>query len=705
MKNKLFSQISENITFFEEFDKALKKNIAAVSSQDKVLSLALKECVLDYLIINEHAQIAFDILKAEYSLVEQAATYESITTLSQLYSGLKDYDYYGLKENVKKLNDKSKIVSNQNVKVQDLAKQAIYLLKQEIKDYRLFSCLDKLSSLISHSQLDIEFGNIENICAEKNRLLEYYNTNVSLLDLIKDYSQKIDEDEINSKLQQDIISELESFFTQASEMLGDTLNPILAKLANEIENTANSGQISLLLEQANDAVFNYSFGTLHTLAIQPPDLSIIPQDELVILKDYIDELGNDSYSSILKALDNAFGYIKYQELSTNILDPQGVTSFRAVLFTLAELKLKALTSNNNYIWNPIIETLESKLAVDKKINNYVDDALVIKFKNNSNFAALFKLKLNILMLSTYYDLSFERLLGGVTNINKFTLQKNAWLSNTKLKDIKKAKQEEQAFYKLSSPNNIKDKDDQNKDLYEKFNQIIIAITKFKQVEFKDFKTFNIDNYLLDFEAKNSCDFLNKKLAYKTLYQRYFMADHNKSYEKIYSQWIELNVLYGDGFSTCGLEENVTTIENLLIKIREKFLTEDMHESCDKLVIEISNLYIKCCEKDLCGNIKDKTEQDMFKLENLNNILQKKNPSADDIKFIKNIEDTLKSSAARKDKIDFKYISELEENCKKQNPLFGSGQKLDELSQQLNKLNLGGDKKACLTELSKVLASL
>lgn len=705
MKNKLFSQISENITFFEEFDKALKKNIAAVSSQDKVLSLALKECVLDYLIINEHAQIALDILKAEYSLVEQAATYESITTLSQLYSGLKDYDYYGLKENVKKLNDKSGIISNQNVKVQDLAKQAIYLLKQEIKDYRLFNCLDKLSSLISHSQLDIELDKIENICAEKNRLLEYYKTNVSLLDLIKDYSQKIDEGETNSKLQQDIISELESFFTQASEMLGDTLNPILAKLANEIENTANSGQISLLLEQANDAVFNYSFGTLHTLTIQPPDLSIIPQDELVILKDYIEESGNDSYSSILKALDNAFGYIKYQELSINILDPQGLTSFRAVLFALAELKLKALTSNNNYIWNPIIETLESKLAVSKKVNNYVDDALVIKFKNNSNFAALFKLKLNILMLSTYYDLSFERLLGGVTNTNKFTLQKNAWLSNTKLNDIKRAKQEERAFYKLSSPNNIKDKDDQNKDLYEKFNQIIIATAKFKQVEFKDFKTFNIDNYLLDFEAKNSCDFLNKKLAYKTLYQRYFLADHNKSYEKIYSQWIELNVLYGDGFSTCGLEENVTTIENLLIKIREKFLKEDMHESCDKLVIEISNLYIKCCEKDLCRNIKDKTEQDMLKLENLKNILQKKNPSADDIKFIKNIEDTLKNGAARKDKIDFKYISELEENCKKQNPLFGSGQKLDELSQQLNKLNLGGDKKACLTELSKVLASL
>ncbi|WP_150468154.1 hypothetical protein [Francisella sp. SYW-9] len=705
MKNKLFSQISENITFFEEFDKALKKNIAAVSSQDKVLSLALKECVLDYLIINEHAQIALDILKAEYSLVEQAATYESITTLSQLYSGLKDYDYYGLKENVKKLNDKSGIVSNQNVKVQDLAKQTIHLLKQEIKDYRLFNCLDKLSSLISHSQLDIEFGKIENICAEKNRLLEYYKTNVSLLDLIKDYSQKIDEDEINPKLQQDIISELESFFTQASEMLGDTLNPILAKLANETENTANSGQIPLLLEQANDAVFNYSFGTLHTLTIQPPDLSIIPQDELVILKDYIEELGNDSYSSILKALDNAFGYIKYQELSINILDPQGVTSFRAVLFALAELKLKALTSNNNYIWNPIIETLESKLAVGKKVNNYVDDALVIKLKNNSNFAALFKLKLNILMLSTYYDLSFESLLGGVTNTNKFTLQKNAWLSNTKLKDIKKAKQEEQAFYKLSSPNNIKDKDDPNKDLYEKFNQIIIATAKFKQVEFKDFKTFNIDNYLLDFEAKNSCDFLNKKLAYKTLYQRYFLADHNKSYEKIYSQWIELNVLYGDGFSTCGLEENVTTIENLLIKIREKFLKEDMHESCDKLVIEISNLYIKCCEKDLCRNIKDKTEHDMLKLENLKNILQKKNPSVDDVKFIKNIEDTLKNGAARKDKIDFKYISELEENCKKQNPLFGSGQKLDELSQQLNKLNLGGDKKACLTELSKVLASL
>jgi hypothetical protein len=702
MKKKLFSQISKNIAFFEEFDKTFKKNIIAIQSQNKVLSIALKECTLEYLIMNEHVQLAFDILEAEYSLANQANSYNNINALSQLYLDLKGHDYYGLKENIKKLNQKIPVISSQSATVQELAREAISLLKQEIKDYRLLNCLNKLSSLINYNQLDIEFNKIKDICAQKNKLLEYYKANISLLNLIKDYIQKIDEDEIDPQLQQDLISELEGFFAQSSEMLGGMLNLLLAELVSQVE---SSHDISLLLQQANEAIFNYSFGALHTLMVQPPSLSVISQDNLVMLKDYIQELGNDSYSSIIKAIDNAFEYIKYQELSINILDPQDITSFKTVLFALAELKLKALTSNNSYMWNTIIEIIESKLAVSKKINNYVDDALIIKFKNNINFATLLKLKLNILMLRTYYDLSFERLLGGSTNTNKLHLQKNAWLSNTKLKAFKKAKQEEQAFYKLSLPNNIKDKDDQNKELYEKFNHIIIAIAKFKQIEFKDFKTFNIDNYLLDFETKTSCDFLNKKLAYKTLYQRYFMADHNKSYEKIYSQWIELNVLYGDGFSICDLQDNVEAIENFLIKIREKFLTEDMYESCDKLVIEISNLYIKCCEKDLCGNIKDKTEQNMFKLANLNNILQKKNPSADDIKFIKNIEDTLKSSATKKDKKYFKYISELEENCKKQNPLFGSGQKLDELSQQLNKLNLGGDKKACITELNKVLANL
>lgn len=239
-------------------------------------------------------------------------------------------------------------------------------------------------------------------------------------------------------------------------------------------------------------------------------------------------------------------------------------TFKRILFTLAELKVKSLKSREKYyLWKPIFDNLENELSIfgnryDFKFNNKI-----IYFNNKPNiFKLLFNFKLNLSILQIYHQLAFEMFLSQFAN-NK---------DNSNLEK-----------YKLIKPN-ITSECEEN--LYNQFSQILMTLDKFKQAKFSNFETIPVDDYLVNFDVQNTQDFFNKKLAYEVLYQRYSEADHVKLYQSLYSQWIEINALYGEGFHICELNHKAKFIDELFTQVRKNYLKGDILEFCDKLLLKL-----------------------------------------------------------------------------------------------------------------------
>ena len=705
MRKNLFSQVFQKITFFEKLQEVLMGGIKSVQNREESLSLALEKCSIEYLVVLEHVPICIELLYGEYILSFDNTF--NLPTLdkyfSEIYACFKDHNYNKLNQIIHAVSKKNEYINQKEYQIASVLDRISSALEQQLNDSFLLNCLDDFQMLIDYDQLITKSKDLENHYNKKIKSIEYYQSCMGILELIKSYNEQAQQDGITIEAQQELLINLDEIFTNSPKMLADLLEPLISRVNYELLNIGKEAQQLLqnLLNNANDIMFANSFGVKEDpKIINAANFIILPLEQLLLLKEYLETLNStDKYDKILKSIDISIQYSKYEELCINLIEIKKTFSLKDILYALAEFKSNALKSIDKYvIWEPIISKLEKKFFVDIKAKNTIQDKQVEIFMDDPvSFDLFFKFKLNVLSWYNFYQLASERFLAGVpftNNINGF--KSVDYLSQQKSISIDQK-------HILEKNKNFKSEEQQK--LYSEFINILFNLDKFKKTTFRDFESIDVDNYLISFDVENVRDFLNKKLAYKTLYSRHAELDHSKIYQKLYSKWVELQSLYGEGFIVCDLNKKVLTIDGLFIQIRDSFLSQKMIDLCDKTSFELSQLYIACCDKDIFENLNKKVNNDTARLNKLKDLLKKDKFSADDIKVIKDFEAIVENSSVQKYASSSKYIDELSQNCQKQNPLFGSGKNLEKVSKYFDSLQNVPDKKEAISKITKIINDL
>lgn len=710
MRKNLFSQTFQKITFFEKLQQVLTESIKSVQNSEESLSLALEKCSIEYLVALEHVPICRELLYGEYVLSFDNTF--NLPTLdkdfSEMYVGFKEHNYHKLNQIIHAVSKKNYHVSQKEYQITSLLERISSVVKQQLNDNFLLNCLDDLQILIDYDQLITKSKVLEDQYDKKIKSIAYYQSCIGILALIKSYNEKAQLNEITTEGQQELLNNLDEIFTNSPEMLAVLLEPLISRINHNLVNIGKKYQQSLqnLLSNANHIMFANSFGIKEDpKIIKPTNLILLPLEQLLVLKEYLEGLNSRyKHDKILKSIDISIQYCKYKELCINLIEIKKIFNLKDILYALAEFKSNALKSIEKHVlWEPIISKLEQEFFVDIKAKNTIHDKQVEIFMDDPvSFDLFFKFKINVLSWCNFYQLASERFLAGAS----FTKNINRLKSRDHL-----SQQELEKMILLSSGKGLileKNKNinsEEQQELYSKFINILSNLDKFKKTIFRDFESIDVDNYLISFDVENARDFLNKKLAYETLYSRHAESNHSKIYQELYSKWIELQALYGEGFIVCDLDKNVATIDDLFIQIRDNFLSQKMLDLCDKTSFELSQLYTACCDRDLFEHLTKKVNNDVDKLNKLKDLLKKDKFSADDIKLIKDFEAIVENSSVQRYGSSSKYIDELSQNCQKQNPLFGSGEKLEKVSKYFDSLQKAPDKKAAISKITKITSGL
>lgn len=705
---KICPNIIENIDFFASYQKNLSQIIEEASLDNRAFFKKIDKYTIEYLILNEHIDLAQELISAEIILCcNIGVSNKDVSALFlELYSCLRDQKYSLLESNVNFINDSLKYnINDYKKKLTAIYNEAISLIKKQTYNHQLFNYLDDILRYLS--KYKIESDTINHAYIEKKKLLDIYQSRLKLLESIKYYISIVQENDMNNNLQEEIFEDLKKSNFFEGKFFGEFLSPYFDDLLEELNNESIEEQkILLLIKNCNQVLFEYGFGTPCFSVIKSPLLSLVEQDDLDILKDFIKEnhIFEKQYKDIVDAIEVTNLYNQYQDLSANIESLQKFASYKRVLFTLAEFKSIVLSSSKEKqsFWKYITNKLEDNILINKKYNHALQMQAMRFTKRKQIFSDILKLKINMLTIQEYYTLTFERfsnLLGIETN--RMALYRQSWLSNREVQKNSGCNDNiRRSSYYLKQPEN----DNVSElSLYEKFQGLITSV-----LEFKDSKTINFDSvssfdYLDNFEIKTKQDFLNKKLAYKVLYKRSLQLDHTKIYEKIYSLWVEIYALYSDGFDICNLKKEVDLVNEYLYLLKENSLNKSNTEISEKSLSTISALYKKCIDMKMCEKIKEKIGQDNQDLNTLETILKKDNLSKEDAMFLQKIKEKIKKDFLSKKNNSSKFYEKMSESCKDKNPLFGVGEKITELKQEFEKLNLGD--KSSFAKINDLLSVL
>lgn len=705
----MFAELMQKRIFFDTLQKTLTSTMQNIQDTSKDFVAELEKCSVEYLIATEHIQAPLELLTVEHILsFDKSINFlDKNAELSQLYECFRDHDYQYLNQLVKKIANNN-YKSDKKNQITILAKKAVLLIEQYTSDCRVSDCLDELDKLINEDQLIIERDTIKDQHTKKAEKVEYYQGCITLLTLIKEYSQKAQQSDITIQSQQELLENLEQTFESLPNMLAKLLEPIINKINSQLINECveSKQSISDLINSANQIIFANTFGVESLRIVSSNNLLNMSQEQLAFLKQYIENIdGSNKYTKIQKSLDASLDYLQYQDLSTNLIEISNVFNIKEVLYSLAEFKINALTCGTKYnLWRPIIEQFEDRLFVGSKalkIFSHKQTQTIIVNEKNA-LSMYFKLRLNIQAWHTFYQLAFERFLVDVPKIDIGLLRRHAWLSQQDLQKIPKSDDKKGVI--LQKYKQINDSEEQA--LYDIFIDALSKLNKFKNTKFKDFSNTNVDDYLISFDVEDAQDFLKKKLAYKALYSRNVESSHTKIYQELYSKWMEIQSLYGEGFIVCDLDYEIAVIDELFVQIRDNFLTQEMLKLCDKAFSKISELYRECCERKMFEKLTQRVRGNTSKLDSLKGLLQKHKLSINDIKVIKDLESIVEKSTLKKDSgISSKYIEELSKNCQKQNPLFDAGAKLEKVNNYLDSLQNSKDRKSSVSEITKQISSL
>ena len=663
---------------------------------------ALERISTEYLIITEHFDISAELYNIEYFVCFENCDKEKGYELSRLYDFFISNSYQNITNIIQNLG--STATCSDTNQLCAIMIRAISLIEKKGSDYRLEDCLEQLESLINDKLLDDEHKIIKDQLIQKTQRVEHYQKSISILALINECCKKANNKDITSESQQEILSYLDGVFSESPGMLSKQLEPIFRDIKQELsrESVADSNLSELIL-RANQSVFANGFGIDCPKIVDTTNLLLLGQEKLQVLLEYLEGVDGCKYRKIRKSANASIEYFRYQNISKALVEISGSFNIKELLYSLASFKINALQSANYYLWKAIVDKLEIEFFVNQ---DSFKDILYRQIETNGNkilFEKYFKFQLNIKVWQDYYQLAFERFLSDIDNSDKLSLLKSEWLSQQQLdKSIK-----QQPLKPLLQKYHENLGNDEQA-LYDSFFDILLKIDAFKKAKLKYFSNIEVDKYLVDFDVKSKEDFLNKKLAYKVLYSRQSESGYIKIYEDLYSKWMEIQSLYGEGFIICQLDEKVEIVDDLLIQLRKCFLTQEMSSLCDKLAFEISQLYIKSCERGIFIKLTEKINDDSAKLEALKSLGYKEKLSSDNIALIKDLEDLeslVQKSSVEKSFKTSTYIDELAKSCQKSNPLYGSGEKLNKLSDSLDNLNTAVDKKASITTITKLIHSL
>ncbi|WP_150467323.1 hypothetical protein [Francisella sp. SYW-9] len=699
MRQKLFPQIFQKKSFFEKLQQTITDNIELVQRGKENLSLALEKCSIEYLIALEHIPLCVELLKAEYVL-----SFNKEFTLSfldkdftELYSCFKEHKYTKLNQVIQFINRSGEVLSQRESQKIHILDRVGLAIKQQASHDQVLNHLDKLQELIDYDQLIIESNIIKEQHLNKTRSIEYYQSCMAILALIKSYNKKIQLHEITKASQLELLNNLDNTLKNSPKMIARLLEPFINKIDYGLRSQISEPKESLqqLLRDANHILYANSFGIKEELkTVRSTNFLLLPLDKLLELKQYLESLSTkDRYVILLKSLDFSIEYCRYKELCINLIEIKKTFNFSDILYSLAELKVNALISTDRSIlWEPIVSRLEKEFFVDikaKKTLAYQD--IKILTQDLKIFDLFFRFKLNMVALWNFYKLASDRFFEDVS-FNKDQVEPKKYIQILQQQSKKNILQE--------SLNN-----DNQQELYNKVIDILSELDQFKKIVFRDFENINVDEHLIDFEVNDEQHFLNKKLAYKILYSRYIESDHTKTYQVLYDKWIEVQSIYGEGFVICDLERNVAIIDDLFVQIREKFLTQEIADLCDKTSMEIISLYTECSERNMLHKLSQRINDDTNMLDKLKKLQSKDKFSLEDITLASDFESIVKKSRTRRWQINSEYSDQLSESCKKQNPLFNSATKLEEVSRCLNSLENVPDKKKSVVELTKLINNL
>lgn len=680
MSKNLFKKFISNINYFEDFERAFNDciNAGVDSFHEK-----LEESILAYLIACEHVSFFQQLSEANYFF---AANYfksnaEIKKIALQLNVCIDEYRYKQASLLVEKLNKEitnSVLDKDQDQEIK-LFRKVLYTKNDEIQMSsnicKHLKSEEYYESFIKDLELKITAG---------LKLISIYQSNIELLDLINKFIVSLDSGYVSEEDQKKYLSIVDEMFISE---LSESVYPI-----NQNQTFLEFNLAEIRFHPVGQLLEGFSLNNKLQI-IDKLNLTLFSIEELKDLEDKA--LNMEECQHINLAIKAAALHKEYQEICMNLIEIQQLASFKKLLFKLAELKSKSTKTKQHKFWQVIVLKFENNLVIDQRLE--IDPSSFDK--SLKEYRRLLKQKLQVESLKTYYDLackSFNQSEKNQHNNNLYWAKSN-WLSTCNTK-------EQYSYLNNTTANIIRLNDNQDKEyseFYLKFIYIYSNISMFNNSSFKCFENINLSEYVENITAIETTSKANKKLAYKTIYQRLLRQDPSKFYQDAYSGFIELCVIYLEAFIEFDLDSIVHDIEDVFCQIRKKYLMSDQDELCSKLLTNLEILYRESVKVKLWQKASDMMKVDNELIEDL------KSNFSDSDGVIPQAVFSVKSKLNEFLAIDSNthYIEELNNVCEKANPLLGGDQKLSKIISMLNGIQTKLDKRVSVPKLLELIDKL